>query len=496
MAAVERKTCEVLILGGGATGLATALRLRELDPERAVLVVDQAALGRSGELATGTDRLAPLPVDDEAKKKLDRRWGGDGLVDELDGLPEFVRGLGLRCGPRLDDYTLRLHGEAFKPRLAAAAAGSGAEPLEGCFVTDLLRRDDRVVGALCFHLRLEVFIVLEAPLTVLCLGPAAGLYGSGLCGAPHRRPANPFNAGAAWSLAHDAGATLIELDQRHLPVVLAETGAPVEPLLDLGLPLRGAGEGALADDEAELRRLLLELEAGAGPLLADSGGLDGEGRRELRRRYLERHPAAVLGWPPQENGGVPRLLELGLAPPRLDGGMSVAGIAVRADGSTGVPGLYAAGACVGGRAGKGLAGCLAEGRRLGAALAELRPPPPAERPQPDDEELTLALRRAVAPLERLTRIGDGVTPAEFDQRLRQLMDRYVGGAAAGFRLDETRLELAKAELAALGGEADLLLAANHLELADAQRSLQRLATARLLVDHLSALKPSALEKTS
>lgn len=466
----ERLECDVLIIGAGAAGCLAALTLAREAPGLTTLLIDRARPSRSGSLASGAERLDPDPG------RADFTPADEGLAEplfeELSPTLELLRSLGLRIGEPLTGGGLRIPGENLKGLLARAVERTSIRVLSDYFVGGLLTTNEsRVCGALAFEVRQERFLELRARAVLLATGAVYGLHGDGL--GSDFGPGSPYNSGAALGLA--AGALLTHPDEFHRPLVLADSRAPARCLLEFAATVvDGAGKSLETTAEAELRRVLAADPTGAhGPYRVVPADVSPEVLAALKRRYLEHHPAAVLHWAAIDFPH--RGLELRLGAPALDGGFTRAGLGVDAERRTTAAGLWAAGSCAGGVTGKGLLGRMAEGR---LAARDLTGVLPDDTGHPEEAAVDALQKSVCAPLTRLTRVGSGIRPREYTERLRRIMDDYASDGASS---TPARAAAAGEALEELDDAAELLLAASHLELAEAALARQRVELARALL---------------
>ncbi|MBC7335237.1 MAG: adenylylsulfate reductase, partial [Clostridia bacterium] len=89
-----------------------------------------------------------------------------------------------------------------------------------------------------------------------------------------------------------------------------------------------------------------------------------------------------------------------------------------------------------------------------------------------------------APARRYEEGGDGVTPAEMEERLQKIMDRYAGGISTFYALHGESLQVALRELSRLRAQLPYLVARDRHELVKAHEVIDRLDVAEVLVHHL------------
>ncbi|MCK4594048.1 hypothetical protein KAU45_06060, partial [bacterium] len=143
---------------------------------------------------------------------------------------------------------------------------------------------------------------------------------------------------------------------------------------------------------------------------------------------------------------------------------------------------YAAGETAGGTPKKGITGVFAEAliaaEGIAGDLVHL------ERAEINEQEAQRENRRINEPLLRLSRIGEGVGPHEFEQRLQRMMDTYAGGCAGSFRPEGNLLVKARRELQNLTAQIPYLIGSSNHDAVLCLRAQNRLLVARALVEHL------------
>ncbi|HUT98433.1 MAG TPA: FAD-binding protein [bacterium] len=503
MADFIRAECDVLVLGGGAAGCLAALRLKELEPGLRVVLLEQAALERSGRLGTGLAVLSPYLHQDESVESYLAHLGkiGRGPVDGTMVRPLLERGaevlgrltrLGLPVETkgsepaRAGRWGVPCRGGDLKPLLAHGLVEAGVDTLEHVAATGLCVAGRRIAGAIGFHVRSGVFHVVGARAVLLAAGATAGLYRSPLAeSSPHRGAASPFNDGSGLALALRAGVELTGLEYRSQTAVLAGSRAPVEILVEeYGLPVFNARGEALPFTGADgLAAAVLEAEtAGLGPCRIETTGLSAREAKRIVARYLESHPVAALCWAAEGVSPRDEPLEIALSEPAVGGLDSPGGVAVDPDRRTALTGLYAAGETAGGTPGKGVVGVFAEAllaaQTVAADLERLK------RAELDEEWLVSESRRVEEPLLRLSRVGEGIDPHELELRMRRVMDAYAGGQSAGFRIEPELLEKCRAELDRLAEQVPFLVCSSNHDAVLCLRARNRLLVAQALVEHL------------
>ena len=234
MAATEHlKTIEtdVLVIGGGLAGLRAGLSARKSGAR--VLVAGKRRVGRSGSSVNTTGGYAAVMSelnsdDDKRLHRIDTIVGGGFVSDRrlvrslVDDAPDRLRelfALGVEFRRDNGHYHLSPSGDHTQSRvlnpqnmrgidltvpLREAAVAAGVEFIEDCAVLDLLRDEDRIVGAIAAHrFKVEGYI-LRARSIVLAVGGAGRMFPT---------TSNPVDVcGSGYALALRANARLRDME--------------------------------------------------------------------------------------------------------------------------------------------------------------------------------------------------------------------------------------------------------------------------------------------
>lgn len=511
----QRLETDLLVIGAGAAGCAAAVEARESAPELEVTVVEKAHADRSGCLAMGLNAVnAYLPEEADPEEYVASvRTDSHGVLREdlvrslarelhrathrVESwglpIPRDARGRPFPKGPR----SIRILGESLKPLLARRARGAGARMVNRHTLLDLTVAGGRVCGARFLAVRSGDLLDVRARAVVLATGGASGLYRT-----PHRGDArnrmwySPFNTGAGYAAALRAGAELTTLEMRFVPTRIRGTAAPTgtlaqtfgareENLLGEHYSGRYAREWGVARLTApqRLRALLEELKAGRGPVVLRLPEPRAGQLREMLCAYLDMTPAQVAAWAAEGFEAGPSTVEIGTSGPYVLGGHTAGGLWVDEDRRTTLPGLHAAGDVAGGAPKKYVSGAWVEGFRAArAAVADIRSGGRPEAPRLPDTELRRLEQEARRPLDRPGRLR----PRDATDRLQRVMDEYAGGLSTFYEVHGLRLDTARRELEALEGDLADLGASDLHELLLATEVVDRVLTARALVEHLAA----------
>lgn len=443
-------TSDLLIIGGGAAGLAAALRAAE---RASVTLLTHGALPQSNSAwAQGGIAAALASGDTPALHVADTLIAGAGLSDpvvsallaqEAPALMHDLAALGVPLDTHNGMFDLGLEGGHSQRRIVHAADATGhaliatlaacasAHPritiVERCHLVDLLGTAGSVSGALALDAD-GVLVAFHAAATILATGGAGALYGL--------TSNHPWAVGEGIAAAYRAGAEVADMEfvQFH-PTVFrtrAERGFLLSEALrgEGALLLSPAGERFMPayDPRAELaprdivaRGIAATMRAsGADHVLLDA--------RPLGTALLAQHFPTISARLRAE-GLDPACTPIPVAPAAH---YLMGGIRTDASGATTLRGLFAAGecACTGVHGANRLASnslleCLVFGRR--AADAALRAATPAAR---------VARRsRVEEPTSRLTVRTLG--------QIQQLMRAHVGLLRDGVGLQHASTWLAQ-----------------------------------------------------
>lgn len=505
---------DVLIIGGGTAGCLAAVEAKEVRPDLRVTIMEKANVERSGCLAAGMNAINAYLNPGETPESFVRYVRADAmglvredlvlsLAKELNRVVKKVETWGLPI-PKDDKgnylargrWNIRIYGESLKPILARAVYKAGVAVLNRVAATGLLRRGGRVVGAIGLGVRDGRLYLVKAKATIVATGGAAGIYKPNNDGSAHHVMWYcPFNTGAGYAMGIRAGAEMTTFEMRFVALrtkdVIAPTGtlalgfgarqinARGEPFLQTRFASWG---GERAPTCLRVHAPTLEAREGRGPCYLDTRGLSAAKVKELKAAYLDMYPNLVLYWAANGIDPAAEPVEIEGTEPYLVGGHCQAGYWVEEDRRTTLEGLYAAGDVAGGAPYKFVSGCWAEGAIAARAAAAYAARVDLSEPEP--EEVAAETARVYAPARRYEEGGDGVTPAEMEERLQKIMDRYAGGISTFYALHGESLQVALRELSRLRAQLPYLVARDRHELVKAHEVIDRLDVAEVLVHHL------------
>ncbi len=200
---------DVLVIGGGMAGVFAALTAREKGLD--VTLVAKGAVGKSGQTPwanslfvfnqeCGDDRELYLNEISSVGEYVNNRVWTEKLIDNSYARYQELVSWGATFGRIMyapGTYTRSIEIVEFGPLLQNKVKESGARVLERVMITDLVKQDDRVVGAIGFPLDTQELIVITARATILCAG-AGGFKPAGfpICSITSDGDAMAYRAGA------------------------------------------------------------------------------------------------------------------------------------------------------------------------------------------------------------------------------------------------------------------------------------------------------------
>ncbi len=235
------READVVIVGGGAAGVMSAIYAHRTDPKLKVAVLDKSKLETSGAAGRGMDAintiaLPPYSEPEDIVEMLTKVTEGvlDQEVAYTYGLlgPRVVRDLEeIMKRPRGDlfpvdkdgNYLLRylhptdkpmllpMHGEEMKRALGRAGRETGAEVYDRTSAIRIVTEGGRVAGVLAFNIRTGEYFYFKTKAVCLTAGCAGkvGLSTSGYLAGLYEFPGN---SGDGYANAYEAGAELANLE--------------------------------------------------------------------------------------------------------------------------------------------------------------------------------------------------------------------------------------------------------------------------------------------
>jgi adenylylsulfate reductase subunit A len=331
---VEEREVDILIIGGGMAACGAAFEVKKWSGDQTILLVDKAAMERSGAVAQGLSAINTYigenPIEDYVRMVRNDLMGltRDDLVYDVGrhvddsvqlfeewGLPIWKKDAegktlngakGQEMGTlkegaqpvRTGKWQIMINGESYKCIVAEAAKKALGEEniLERVFIVKLLldaNKENTVAGAVGFSVRENKVYIIKCKGMMVACGGAVNIYMPRSQGEGKGRAWYPvWNSGSTYAMAAEVGAELTMFENRFTPARFKDGYGPVGAwfLLFKAKTLNGLGENFAASDfaKAELNKyapyglaavtptclrnhlMLAEMKEGRGPIIMDT----------------------------------------------------------------------------------------------------------------------------------------------------------------------------------------------------------------------------------
>jgi adenylylsulfate reductase subunit A len=463
--------CDVLIVGGGFAGCGAAFEARYWGRDLKIVVVEKAAIERSGAVAQGLSAINCY---------MGMRWGENQPEDfvryvrnDLMGLSredlvyDVARhvdstvhlfeewGLPIFTDPttgkfvREGRWQVMIHGESYKPIVAEAARAAATQVDEHVLITHLLpsaHDPARIAGAVGFSVRDGSFRVYRARAVIVAAGGASHLFRPRSAGEGWGRTwYPPWSTGSAYALLIRVGAEMTQMENRLVVTRFKDGYGPVGAffLYLKAVATNSLGENYEVTRRAELRErvgayadakpmptclrndlMFREIQAGRGPILMHTEQVVNTPEKEAVAwgAFLNMTVGQAVTWAAQGTDPSKGPVELILSEPYLLGSHAVCAGAWTSGPAdiapsdyqwgynrmTTVAGLFGAGDTVGGSAHKFSSGSFTEGRLAAKAAVRFLSDHPGA-PAVAEDELDRLKHEVFAPLVRFLEARPHVT---------------------------------------------------------------------------------------
>ncbi|MFC1895432.1 adenylyl-sulfate reductase subunit alpha [Thermodesulfobacteriota bacterium] len=347
----EEREVDILIVGGGMAASGAAFEAKKWAPDKKILLVDKAAMERSGAVAQGLSAINTY-IGDNTPEDYVRMVRNDlmGIVREdliydlgvhVDDSVHLFEEWGLPIWKKTDDgknvdgdkgrkmgtlkdgaqpvrtgkWQIMINGESYKRIVAEAAKLALGEEniLERVFIVELLldaNVENHVAGAIGFSTRENKVYLIKCKTALIACGGAVNIYMPRSQGEGKGRAWYPvWNSGSTYYLGMKAGAELSMMENRFTPGRFKDGYGPVGAwyLLFKAKSLNGLGENFAASEAAkkELEKyapygtaavtptclrnhlMLFEMKEGRGPIMMDTVTALAELGKTMDKRELK-----------------------------------------------------------------------------------------------------------------------------------------------------------------------------------------------------------------
>lgn len=527
---------DFLIIGGGTAGCLAAWEARKVaGPNLKITILEKAFIRHSGCLSAGMNALnmyinqgtpedyvayarydiCGAPIREDILLTVAREVNDTVALMEKAGLPmkKKENGQYLNRGK----WNIEINGSHLKPITASMAYEAKAQIINRVYVTNVLVKDGKAVGAVGFGVRDGKFYIVRAKAVLIAAGGAAGLWRPASGGdAHHRIWYYPFNTGASYAVCKRAGCEMTGFDMRLVAVRTKDTCSPTGTLsIGMNAPMVNIqGRAFMKEDPYYVNwgghsaptpvRVLgfcREIEKHRGPVYIDTTKGDPYKVAGLKSQYLDMSPSLVLYWGCNDINPSNEPIEIDAADPAMVG--SHAGCAGAwtpgVDRMTTVPGLFVSGDALGATPSRFISGSWTCGRiaarhcvdyiNNNQTLAEL-----------DDGEIRRQEDNIFFPIhnyEKRSKSGmwtdgtlkEGISPKQMEDHMQKVMEEYCGGRTRLFYISEDYLNIARKRISRLRKDQLQHLCARDMhDLQLAWDVINRLDVCQLVIEHISYRK--------
>jgi len=380
---------DILILGSGGAGLRAAIEVNARGLKAVLVLKAPAGMNNCTVVAGGGFRAAfeeltpeehirdtievGKALNDKRLVEVFAREGAERILEMRNyGVEVRVHNSGASVGS-----LPQLMGLGITKPMVDYVKSKGVELMDNVVVTRLLKKRDKIVGAVGYDVKREEPLIFTAKAVVLATGGAGALYKRTDC--PIR------TTGDGYSIGYNAGAKLRDMEfVQFFPLALAEPGQPPYlisgSIAEEGKIVNSLGEDIPQKYRLAARPLVLKsrdlLSRAVMTEITQGGGVDGAVLIDAREVFKRRSDKQIA-----TTGTVQFLVEklrVAEKPIRVAPvcHFCMGGLIIDEHGYTGIPGLYAAGEVVGGvhganrHGGNALTEILVFGQRAGAAAAK------------------------------------------------------------------------------------------------------------------------------
>jgi succinate dehydrogenase/fumarate reductase flavoprotein subunit len=365
---------DVLVIGGGTAGTMAAIKAKQANPERDVLILEKANIRRSGAISMGMDGVntAVIPGHSTPEQYVrEVTIANDGIVNQKAVLQtgklgyETIQELeswgvkfqkdaqgdyDLKQVHRVGKYVLPMpEGKDLKTILTRQVKRHKARVTNRVMATRVIVQDGRAIGAVGFDVRSGDFVVIQAKAVILCTG-ACGRLGLPASGYLYGTYENPTNAGDGYSMAYHAGAELSNIECFQINPLIKDYNGPACAYVASpfgAYTANSEGNRFISCDYWSGQMMLevwKELNSGKGPIQLKMTHLDEDTIAEIESvLWANERPSRGRFHEGRGENYRTHEIEMNISEIGLCSGHSASGVWVNEQAETTVSGLYAAG---------------------------------------------------------------------------------------------------------------------------------------------------------
>lgn len=506
---IETIETDILIVGGGTSGCYAAITLGDISDKK-VLIVDKANIKRSGCLAAGVNAINGYLNKGESKESYLENIIKEGasivredlvysIGENLNNVTTRLEEFGV---PILKDEnnnyiargkrSIKINGENIKVTLSnEVKKRKNIKILNNVNIVDYIIKENRVIGAIGFSVKEDIFYLIYSKGIICTTGGASGVYKPNNPGfSKHKMWYSPFNAGAGYAMGIRAGAEMTTFEMRFIALRCKDTIAPTGTIAQgiKAKQINGYGEEYISNYGENITSIRLystieENKKGRGPCYLKTLGIEEELEKELYKSYLNMAPSQTLKWIDKGIGPRDENVEIDGTEPYIVGGHSASGYWIDSNRSTTIKGLYAGGDVAGGSPKKYVTGALVEGEI--AAKSILKYIVDININYLNDDEINKAFD-TLFEFRNYKNVDYKIN--DIEEEMQEVMDKYAGGISSFYEYTNGSLKIAEEKIDKLLKSSNLLKAENNYELMLICELIDRLYVAKVLITHMKARK--------
>ena len=506
---IETIETDILIVGGGTSGCYAAITLGDISDKK-VLIVDKANIKRSGCLAAGVNAINGYLNKGESKESYLENIIKEGasivredlvysIGENLNNVTTRLEEFGV---PILKDEnnnyidrgkrSIKINGENIKVTLSnEVKKRKNIKILNNVNIVDYIIKENRVIGAIGFSVKEDIFYLIYSKGIICTTGGASGVYKPNNPGfSKHKMWYSPFNTGAGYAMGIRAGAEMTTFEMRFIALRCKDTIAPTGTIAQgiKAKQINGYGEEYISNYGENITSIRLystieENKKGRGPCYLKTLGIEEELEKELYKSYLNMAPSQTLKWIDKGIGPRDENVEIDGTEPYIVGGHSASGYWIDSNRSTTIKGLYAGGDVAGGSPKKYVTGALVEGEI--AAKSILKYIVDININYLNDDEINKAFD-TLFEFRNYKNVDYKIN--DIEEEMQEVMDKYAGGISSFYEYTNGSLKIAEEKIDKLLKSSNLLKAENNYELMLICELIDRLYVAKVLITHMKARK--------